>query len=139
MALALVKNGTTDEFSVGDGSDPITLADVQLDETGGTVDSAVLNIEIRADTYLYENIGLSVQNEESGIDWKFSLDQSNWHDSLVGGAADDAVAGEIGPMDATGAPVTKDIYLKAVVTNTSAVAAGAHITPDIRLTRNRIE
>lgn len=135
MALILVKNGTSDEFSLGDELDPVVNA-VTLDDDSSpaTVDSDSVNFEIKASTYNYTGIALSVTSEEAGIDYKLSLNNTDWHDSLTGGASDDLVNGVIGDMDATGGDVTKDVYIKAVVDNDGSVSSGNHATPNLQLT-----
>jgi len=126
MSLILVKKSTSDEFSLGDGTDPINLGTTNLDDTSTppTVDSTVINFEILASTYSYTGLGLSIISEEAGIDYKLSIT------SAVAGFADSVTPID---MDATGGDVRQDVWVKAVVSNDGTVAAGAHATPDIRL------
>jgi len=135
MSLKLVKKSTSDDFSSGDGTDPVSMS-VTLDDSSSpaTIDSDVVNAELLATTYSYTGIALSIVSEESGVDFKLSLDNTNWHDALTSGTVDDAVAGEIGNMDASGTDQRTDIYIKTVNDNDGGVSAGQHTAADIRLT-----
>ena len=136
MALQLVKNSTTDEFSFGGaGDDPISKS-VNLDDSGSpaTIDTNTITAQIRATTYLYSNISMSVISEDAGIDYKLSLNNTNFFDSLASGNGGDA-AGEIPNIDATSETQTKTVYIKAVVDNDGSVSAGDKTTPKIRLSR----
>ena len=133
MALQLVKNSTTDEYSFdGAGDDPISKT-VNLDDTGGTEDSSIVTAQIRATTYSYTGISMSIQSEESGIDYKLSLNNTNFFDSLTSGNGGDAV-GEIADIDATAEVQTKTVYVKAVVANDGSVTAGDKTAAKVRLT-----
>ena len=129
MAITLVKKGTTDEFSFdGSGSDRINFGNVTLDDTGTPpeIESTPLNVEILATTYLYDNVDLTIQSEQAGVDMKLSLDNSTWFDALT--------SVQIGDIDATGSDQRVDIYVKAEVANDGTVSAGSITAPDIRLT-----
>jgi hypothetical protein len=133
MALQLVKNSTTDEYSFGGANDdPVSLS-VNLDDTGGTEDSSTVTAQIRATTYLYTGIAMSIQSEESGIDYKLSLNNTNFFDSLTSGSGGDA-AGEIADIDATSGAQTKTVYIKSVVNNNGTVTAGNKTGAKVRLT-----
>lgn len=127
MSLTLVKKSTTDEFSIGDGTDPIDLGTVNLDDTSTppTVESTVLNFEILASTYDYTGLGLAIISEDTGIDFQLSIT------SAVAGFADSVTPID---MDATGGDVLQDIWVKVIADNDGSVSAGDHAVPDIRLT-----
>ena len=133
MSLTLVKNGTTDEYSYGDGTDPLSFT-VTLDDDNDptTINSNTVTAQIRATTYLYTGISMSVVNEDSGIDYKLSLDNTNWFNSLASGTGGDSV-GQIPNMDATGSTVTDLVYIRATINNNGTVTAGTKTTPNIRL------
>jgi len=132
MALQLVKNGTSDDFSFGGaGDDPISKS-VNLDDTGGTINTNTVTAQLRATTWDYTNISMSIQSEESGLDYKLSLDNTNWHDSLASGNGGDA-AGQIANIDATGGTQTKTVYIRAVVNNNGTVTAGQKTAAKVRL------
>lgn len=123
--LKIAKNNTPayDYLSEGDGSDPASVSGV-LDGQGGTVDSAVLTLYLIATTFRYTNISLAVDaNEDAGIDWKISLDNVNFFDSVTPN-----------DMDALGGDQVLPIYLKAVVNNDGSVPTGVFTNPDINLT-----
>jgi len=124
MSLKLSKTNTSpyDYYSEGDGSDPVTVS-VTLDGSGGTVDSDVVTAYLVATQYNYTGINVTAVNEETGIDWKFSLDNSTWADSIA--PAD---------MNATGGDQTTTVYIKAVVTNDGSVATGNYVQADIKIT-----
>jgi hypothetical protein len=127
MSMILVKKGTSDEFSIGDGSDPIDVGAVNLDDTNSptTEESTVLNFEILASTYNYTALGMSILNEDTGINYELSIT------SAVAGFSDTVTPID---MDATGGDVRQDIWVKTIVDNDGSVAAGAKAVPDIQLT-----
>lgn len=134
MALILVKNGTSDEYSYNDaGTDPLSFT-VTLDDDGtpATIDSNVITAQIKATTYSYTGISVSVISEDTGIDYKLSLDNTNWFDSLTSGTGGDS-AGQINTMNAVSATVNKTIYIKAIINNNGTVSAGTKTIPNIRL------
>jgi len=140
MAITLVKNGGSDEYSIGTGLDPITLA-ASLDDTStpATEDSDTETAQIRCTTYEYQDIALSIQTEtDTGVDYKLSLDNTNWFDELTSGAGGDA-AGEIDDIDATSGTVTKTVYIKAVVDNDGTASAGLNDNAKVRLTATEIQ
>jgi len=124
MSLKLAKNNTSpyDYYSEGDGSDPVTVS-VTLDNSGGTSDTNVVTAYLVATDYNYTGITVTTQNEETGIDWKLSLDNSTWADSI--NPAD---------MDATSGDQTTPVYLKAVVNNDGTVATGNYTQADVKIT-----
>ena len=125
MALILVEKGTATEYSIGTGITPLDVGTVNLDDSGTptTEESTPLNFEILASTFNYTSLGLTLVNEETGINYELSLDNISYLDTVV--PID---------MDATGADVRQDIWLKAIVDNDGSVAAGDHAVPDVRLT-----
>lgn len=139
MAIKLVKKSTNDEFSYETELDPVTLsAIVDGSGTPTTVDSTTVNFEIRASTYEYEDIVLSIHDEDSGINYKLSLNNVNWHDALTSGLVDDLVNGVIGDMDGTGSDELQDVYIKAVITNDGSVDMGSYSIPSLRLDAKEI-
>jgi hypothetical protein len=136
MALKLVKKGTTDEFSFGDNADPITFQNVGIDNSGDppTIESSVLNVELLATASVYRP-AFNILSEETGIDYKLSLDNSNWFDALTYGTGGDA-AGEINEIDASGGDVRKDIYIKVVVSNDGSVSYGNKTAAGVNLIPN---
>jgi hypothetical protein len=127
MALELVKNGTSDEYSFGGtGLDPVTWASVTLDDTGtpATIDSTVLTTQLRATTYEYTGIAITPATEYTGIAVKLSLDNTNWFDALTSGAGG-LDLGQIPDQDATGGTVTQTVYTKLTVTNDGTVDSTA--------------
>ena len=133
MAIILVKNGTADEYSYGDGTDPISFTDTLTDSgSPSTIDSSIVHTQIKASTYLYSNIAVTIVNEQTGMDYKLSLNQTNWFDSLTSGAGGDTV-GQIANMDGTTGDKTEDVYIKCVVANDGSVSSGTKTTPDVRL------
>jgi hypothetical protein len=141
MSLALVKNGTSDEYSYGvDTSDPVTIADVTLDDTGSpaTVSSTVLTTQLRATTWQYTGIAIAVNGEETGEDWKLSLDNTNWFDELTSGTGGDS-AGQIADIDARSATQTKTVYFKKVVANDGSVSSGQKTTPVVELSYTELQ
>jgi len=144
MALELVKNGTSDEYSYGGaGTDPVTNS-TTLDDTGSpaTEDSNTVTAQLRATTYEYTGISITPADEYTGIVKKLSLDNSNWFDALTSGTGG-AAAGEIADMDATGGTQTTTVYIKDVVDNDGSVDStavhGAYdaATFDLEFTENQ--
>jgi hypothetical protein len=136
MAITLVKKGTTDEFSFGDNSDPITFQNVNIDNSGDppTIESPILNVELLSTENIYHPV-LSIISEETGIDYKLSLDNSNWFDALSYGTGGDA-AGEINEIDASGDDVRKDIYIKIIIANNGSVSTGNKTAAKVNLIEN---
>ncbi len=134
MSLSLVKKATSDEYSLGPGDDAIPnsvlLNNLNIPETK---ESNALNFELLAENDYFTGIALSILNEDSGRDYKLSLDRTYWHGSLSGGVSDDAENGIIGNIDAGGGNVRKDIYVKAVVDNNGSISSGIFTTPQLKL------
>lgn len=126
MALNLSKNNAPvyDYYSTGDNSDPVTVTGT-LNGAGGTLDSSVVTAYLVATTYRYTAISLTVSNEQAGIDWKLSLNNSTWLDTVT--PTD---------MDALSVDVVTPVYIKAVLTNDGSgnqPVTGIYTTPDIRI------
>lgn len=125
MSLKLAKNNAPayDYFSEGDGSDPISIAGT-VNGSGGTVDTGVATIYLIATTYRYTNISLAMANEDAAkINWKFSLDNATWLDSLP-----------VPDKNALGGDVVTPVYVKGVLTNDAGAnqpATGIYTVPDI--------
>ncbi len=124
MSLKLAKNNapTYDYYSEGDGTDPVSVS-VTLDNSGGTSDTDVVTAYLIATTYNYTGITVQPVSEETGVDWKVSLDNSNWYDSV-----------NPTDMDATGGDQNTTIYLKAVVNNDGTVSTGNYTAADVQIT-----
>lgn len=126
--LKLAKNNAPvyDYFSEGDGSDPISVAGT-VNGSGGTVDTGVATIYLIATTYRYTNISLAVTNEDAAkINWKFSLDNATWLDTLP-----------IPDKNALVGDVVTPVYVKGVLTNDGSAnqpATGIYTLPDIQIT-----
>jgi len=122
--LSLAKNNTPayDYYSNGDGTDPVVIS-ATLDNTGGTSNTATVTTYLIATTFKYTGISVTVVNEQTGIDWKLSLDNSTWLDTVT-------------PADLNGlsADANHVVYVRGVVTNDGTVATGVYSTPDIRIT-----
>jgi hypothetical protein len=129
MALKLVKVGTTDEFSFGDGSDPI-INSVTLDGSGGTEISNELQIDLYADSGSYEDISLEIVSPDAGIVYQGSLTGVDFDDinSLI-----------IPTVDAVSTPQRIPLYLRVVVDNDGTVTGGSYTNPDLKLTATQIE
>lgn len=97
MSLKITKDSTAtpDEYSDGDGSDPIRAALV-LDGTSvpATVTAASaqpvfvwadnLNIDAAPEVGTYTNVVASIEGSEPGVTWELSLDGStNWASSIA--------------------------------------------------------
>ena len=134
MSFELVKKGTTDQFSTGSGNDPVS-NEVTLNDTGTpvTIDSDVVNVELFAQDYLYTSISMQLINEETGIDYQLSLDNSNWFNLLSSGSVNDDSAGIIGDLNASGSFLRKDVYVKSVNSNDGTVSIGNHTIPDLQI------
>lgn len=123
MSLKLSKNNapTYQYYSTGDGSDPVTVS-ATLDNAGGTVNSSTVTAYLVATTYKYTGISMTVINEQAGIDWKLSLNNSTWLDTIT--PAD---------LNALSADVNCPIYIRGVVNNNGTVTTGIYTTPDIQI------
>jgi len=124
MSLKLSSTNTSpyDYYSEGDGSAPIS-ASVTLDNNGGTKDTNVVTSYLVGTDYNYTGITVEPVNEETGIDWKVSLDNSTWDDSI-----------DPGDMDASSDDVVTTIYLKAVIANDGTVSTGNYVAADVKVT-----
>jgi len=126
MSLKLAKNNTPayDYYSDGDGSDPVSIS-ATLDNAGGTVITASVTAYLIATTYNYTGISMSILNEQAGIDWKLSIDNNTWLDSLS--------SAQLPAMDALAADQVKTVYIRGVINNNGTVATGTYTTPDIQV------
>lgn len=127
MSLKLAKNSTPvyDYYSDGDSTDPISVSGT-VTGAGGTVDSTTVTMYLVATTYRYTGISLGVVNEQTGVDWKLSLDNVTFADTR---APSD--------MNALSADAVIPVYAKAVLTNDGTAnqpATGIYTTPDIQIT-----
>lgn len=126
MSIGLSKTNSEpyDYYSTGDGSDPISVSGT-VSGSGGTIDSSVVTAYLVATTFRYSGIILSAVNEQTGIDWQLSLNNSTWANSIT--PAD---------INAISLDVVTTIYLKAVLTNDGSgnqPATGIYTNPDIRI------
>jgi len=124
--LKLAKNNTPvyDYYSNGDGSDPVSIS-ATLDNAGGTVNTATITAYLIATTYNYTGISMSVSNEQTGIDWKLSVDNATWLDALT--------STQLPAMNATSTDQVKTVYIRGVINNNGTVATGTYTTPDIQV------
>lgn len=124
MSLKLSKNNTPtyQYYSTGDGSDPVSIS-TTLDNSGGTITSSTVTAYLVATTFKYTGISVTVINEQSGIDWKLSLNNSTWLDTVT--PAD---------LNALSADATSALYIRGVVNNNGTVNTGIYTTPDIQIT-----
>lgn len=123
MSLKLAKNNTPAYayYSTGDGSDPVRAAAI-VNGGGGSANSSVVAAYLVAETYRYTDIIVQPINDEPGIDWQVSLDNSDWYDSVA--PAD---------MDALSADIATPIWLRAVVANDGSIGTGIYSVPDIEI------
>lgn len=123
MSLKIAKNNAPayDYISEGDGSDPATIS-ATLNNQGGTLDSNVLTYYLVATTFNYTGISVQPITENAGIDWKVSLNNVNWFDSVSPANMDARVTDQV-----------TTIYLKAVVNNNGTVATGNYTSADVRV------
>lgn len=96
------------------------VSSVTLDNVGGTKDGSTATLYLVATTFRYTGISVSVDNEQTGVDWKLSLNNSTWLDTL---APSD--------MNALSADVVIPVYVKPVVNNNGTVSTGKYTTPDL--------
>lgn len=124
MSLGLAKNNapTYDYYSSSDGSDPVS-SSVTLTNAGGTTNSGTVTAYLIATTYRYTGITVTVSGEQTGIDWKLSLDNSTWTDSV-----------NPSDMNALVSDVATPIYVRAVVNNNGTVNTGLYSAPNITFT-----
>lgn len=124
MSLKLSKTNTTpyEYFSESTGLNPIT-TQVTLDNTGGIKPSEVVTTFLVATTFNYTGIIISPVNEEAGINWKVSLDNSTWFDSV-----------NLSSMDALLDDQVISIYFGAAVNNDGSVTTGNYIHCKVKIT-----
>lgn len=121
MSFGLAKNNAPayDYYSTSDGSDPVS-ASALLTNAGGTVNSATVIAYLIATTFRYTGITVTISGEQAGIDWKLSLDNSTWADTVTPS-----------DMNALSSDVATPIYIRAVVTNNGTVPTGLYADPNI--------
>ncbi|MGE0919436.1 hypothetical protein [Trichlorobacter lovleyi] len=124
MSLGLAKNNAPeyDYYSSSDGSDPVS-ASALLNNSGGTVNSGTVTAYLIATTFRYTGITVGLSGEQAGIDWKLSLDNSTWADSV-----------NPSDMNALVSDVAIPIYIRAVVNNNGTVNTGLYSAPNITFT-----
>ncbi len=116
-----VVDGTATWQCVGLTTDLISIG-ITLTNAGGTLNSDTVSAQLVASSYKYTDITITVSNEQPGIDWKLSLNNVDWFDSLT--PAD---------MDALSANVVTPVYIRYVINNNSTVPTGVYSTPDINI------
>ena len=121
MSLKLAKNNAPiyDYYSEGDGTDPLSLSAL-VTNMGGTVNSNTVTAYLVATTFRYTGITLAITGEQTGIDWKLSLDGNTWLDSI-----------EPDDMNALSSDVVTTVYVRALVANDGTVSTGNYTAPDI--------
>lgn len=133
MAIQLVKTSTTDEYSPGSGqtinSDPVVMGTVIIDETGtpATYTTPTVVADVRATTYLYTGVTVTVVNDSAAINYEISLN------GTTGWGQGPLSMGTGGTMDATGGTVTDQIYVRTIVQNAGTTPAGINNTAKLRL------
>ena len=83
MSLKLSKTSTIpyDYFSESTGLNPIT-TQVTLDNTGGIKPSDVISVFLIATQFNYTGIAVAPVSEQTGINWRVSLDNLVWSESV---------------------------------------------------------
>ena len=109
-------------YSTGDGTNPVSVT-VTLDNSGGTEDTNVVTTYLIATDYNYTGITVQPVNEDTGVDWVVSTDNTNWNDST-----------SVADMDATSSDQSTVLYFKAIVSNDSSVSTGTYTSTDIQIT-----
>ena len=130
MSLKLASNNSPayTYFSEDTGVTPINVA-VILDGSGGTEDSTEAHIYLVATVDNYTSITVEPVNEvDTGINYQVSLTSGS-------GFAESVTPPN---MDASGADVVDDIYVKAVVANDGTVSAGSFTAANIRVTSTKV-
>lgn len=115
--------GTYDPFSTGDNTDPITLA-VTLTNVGGTLDTNVVDAKLLATTFKYTGISITTETEDTGIDWKISIN----------GGTDYLDTVSPSDLNALVSDAASDIKFKAVVNNNNTVTTGIYTTCKVKIT-----
>ncbi len=121
MSLKLSKNNIIpyEYFSEGNGLDPIT-TQITLDNLGGIKGSDVVSAFLIATIFNYTTIIITPINEEIGIDWKVSLDNSTWFNSVN---INELLMDQNFP-----------VYFAAVVNNDGSVNTGNYLQCKIKIT-----
>lgn len=124
MSLKLSKTNIApyNYYSESTGLNPVT-ADVTLDNSGGIKGSTVVAAFIVATTFNYTNITISPVTEQAGINWRVSLDNITWFESVTPS-----------DMDATITDQAVPIYFAAVVNNDGTIITGNYIQCKVRIT-----
>ena len=123
MSLKLSKTNTPvyDYYSEGDGTDPISTSAL-LTNVGGTINSGTVTAYLVATEFRYTSITVGVTGEDTGIDWKLSLNNSTWTDSVTPAN-----------MNALSADAVTTVYIRFVATNDGTVPTGLYDAPDITI------
>lgn len=123
MSLKISKNNTIpyNYFSENTGINPI-LTQVILDNTGGIKGSDVVTTFLVATTFNYTGIVVTPINEETGINWRVSLDNIIWSEFV-----------NVSDMDALQSDKITSIYFAAVVANDGSVITGNYIQCKARI------
>lgn len=123
MSLALSKTNTPtyDYYSTGDGTDPVSTSAL-LTNVGGTINSGTVTAYLVATEFRYTSITVGVTGEDTGIDWKLSLNNVDWANSVT--PAD---------MNALSADAVTTVYIRFVATNDGTVPTGLYDAPDITI------
>lgn len=121
MSLKLSKTAvpTYDYLSSSTSLNPAS-SSVTLDNVGGTKNGGTANLYLVATTYRYSGISITTVNEQAGIDWKLSLDNSTWLDTITPS-----------DMNALSADAVIPVYVRPVVNNNGTVSTGKYQAPDI--------
>ncbi len=124
MSLKLSQNNVApyQYYSENTELTPIT-TQVILDNTGGIKGSEVVSAFLVATTFNYTTITISPVSEQTGINWRVSLDNSIWYESVTPP-----------DMDALSEDKNVSIYFAAVVANDGTVITGNYIQCKIRIT-----
>jgi len=124
MSLKLSKNNTVpyNYYSENTNLNPIT-TQVTLTNTGGVRPSDIIIAFLVATTFNYTGITITPISEEVGINWRVSLDNIIWSESV-----------SPSDMDALLSDVNIPIYIGAVVNNDGTVITGNYIQCKIRIT-----
>ena len=125
---ATVTDGTV-TWRCESASDNILTVTGVVNGAGGTVDTNTPSLYLIARTFNYTAITLTVEDEQTGINWKLSADAgATWEDSLD--------ATDLPDMDALSADQAKEIKVKAVLTNDAGVnqkGTGTYTVPTIHV------
>jgi len=124
MSLKISKTNTPpyDYISESTNVNPIQ-STVTLDNTGGIKGSSVVAAHLVATTFNYTTITVTPVTEDIGIDWKVSLDNTIWANSVNPANMDALLGDQIIP-----------IWFAAVVNNDGSVVTGNYISCKVRIT-----